>query len=100
MTGNRIKSRLGALGYQYTEVAQAMGISKQNLYGCLRSENVSSRVIERIADALGIRVSVLYGEGELMNIDDYAELHTLRRENELLKQLLAEKDAHLNSLKR
>lgn len=88
------------MGYQYTEVARAMGISKQNLYGCLRSENVSSGTIERIAEALGLRVSLLYGENALMSIDDYAELHTLRRENELLKQLLAEKDAHLNALKR
>lgn len=62
MSGNELKKRLAAMGYNLTKVAELMGESPQSLNSKLNAKDVKSGVLERIAEALNKSIATLYGE--------------------------------------
>jgi transcriptional regulator with XRE-family HTH domain len=62
MKGEIIKSLLIEKGYNIAQVAEMIGTSQQNLASNLKHTDVRSGLLEKIADAIGLPISVLYGE--------------------------------------
>ncbi len=63
MKGIDIKKIIAEHNRTITDIAAAIGKSQQNLSAALSTEDVKSGLIEAIADALGVTVCALYGEG-------------------------------------
>lgn len=62
MKGEIIKALLIEKGYNIAQVAEMIGTSQQNLASNLKHTDVRSGLLEKIADAIGLPVSALYGE--------------------------------------
>lgn len=77
MTPHDIKKTIARSGKTQSEVAEAMGISKQSLNCRLSRSKISVDTIERIAQALGISPAEFYES-------------QLRDENERLRKLVQE----------
>ena len=77
MTHEEIKKTIARRGKTQSEVAEAMGISKQSLNCRLSRSKISVDTIERIAQALGISPAEFYES-------------QLREENERLRKLVQE----------
>jgi transcriptional regulator with XRE-family HTH domain len=77
MTHEEIKKTIARSGKTQSEVAEAMGISKQSLNCRLSRSKISVDTIERIAQALGISPAEFYES-------------QLREENERLRKLVQE----------
>lgn len=93
MSGEELKAKIKAKGFMLREVADRLGESPQNLQGWLKSHDVKSGQIERIAQAMGESISYFYNEYPLYGVDDYVRVKTLESENELMRALLSEKVA-------
>lgn len=91
MTPSQIKHILKLYKMTQRDVAQKMGISPQSLYERLNGQEVSTSTLQGIAMALGIDMLQLYTLAA-DDINEIDELTQLRRENELLKEILAEKE--------
>lgn len=95
MTKQAIKAILKEYNISQREVAKHMGIKYQTLYLRLESKEISISTLTGIAEALNISLSKLcthieeYIKGNTIQLD---ELSMLRRENELLRQIISEKD--------
>lgn len=88
MNGRKIRDLLYARDIRISAAAASIGESQQNFSAMLNSKDVKSSVVERLAAALGMPVSELYGErahavsvnsnntnnGHDMNIGDCASL--------------------------
>lgn len=62
MNGIRIKTLLLEKGVQQKDIADKLGISKQNFSAALSSDDIRSSLIENIAAILGVSVASIYGE--------------------------------------
>lgn len=119
MKGIDLKFFLANKGYTVSRIAQMIDESQQNFSAAIKSDNIKTNLIERISAATGIPISEFYGEkkttlsasmtggnnnrmiagnGNSMG-DSSAELEALRRENELLKKWMAEKDGQIEFLR-
>lgn len=115
MKGIIVKNFLAGKGYNVSEIARIIGVSQQTLAAALNSEDVKSSLIERVASAVGASVSEIYGEktsltatmhggngnkmqagtGNIMGDGDSELVATLKGEIEMLKGIIAEKNADL-----
>jgi len=115
MTGEQLKIQLLKIEPTLVEVANKLGVSKQNLDAKLSASDIKTGLIERLAVLYERSISFFFGE-ESQKVSagngcaialDYAhasvgidptehdELIRLREENKFLKQLLAERDETL-----
>lgn len=62
MTGDRVKALITEKGYNVAQVAEMIGTSQQNLAANLKHNDIRSGLIEKIAEALGIKLAEFYGE--------------------------------------
>lgn len=62
MKGEVIKALLLDKGYNIAQIAEMIGTSQQNLASNLKHTDVRSGLLEKIAEAIGVPVSQLYGE--------------------------------------
>ena len=62
MNGKKIRDILYARNIRSSAAAAAIGESQQNFSAMLNSEDIKSSIVERLAVALDIPVSELYGE--------------------------------------
>lgn len=77
----------------YAKVAEKMGITAQSLYQRLHARDISISTLQGIADAINLELSELCALLTHTEHKGYVdELTYLRRENELLKALLEEKE--------
>lgn len=120
MKGDRVKNVLRDHKIKITELALLLGESQSNMSSLLSVADIKTGLIERISSATGIPVSEFFGEksatlsasmtgggsnnrmiagnGNSMG-DSAVELEALRRENELLKKWMAEKDGQIEFLR-
>ena len=65
MNGKELKEKLQAAGINLAELSRRMGYkTDQNLHSVLGAKEMSSGVIERMAEATGKPISWFYGKGE------------------------------------
>lgn len=113
MRGVVLKNLLAGKGYSVSEVARRIGMSQQTLSAALSSEDVKSSLVERIASAVDTPISEMYGEkssisatmqggngnrmmtgvGNVMGDVNSELVAALKGEIEMLKGIIAEKNA-------
>ena len=62
MKGADIKAEIKRLGYTLTQVAEALGISQQNLSGILSRDDIKTGTLEKVTEAIGTPVSYSFGD--------------------------------------
>lgn len=119
MNGDAVKKILRERKVKLNAIASSLGESPQNISSMLNALDIKTGVIERISSVTGIPISEFFGEksatlsasmtggsnnrmiagnGNSMG-DSAVELEALRRENELLKEWMAEKDGQIEFLR-
>lgn len=61
MTGEKVKSLIFSKGYSVAQVAEMIGTSQQNLSASLKHTDIRSGLIEKIAEALDMKLADFYG---------------------------------------
>lgn len=115
MKGDRVKNVLRVHGVKLIELAQMLGESQSNTSSLLNGADIKTGLLERISAATGIPISEFFGEkssisatmhggngnrmmtgvGNVMGGGDSELVATLKGEIELLKGIIAEKNADL-----
>ncbi len=67
MDGERIKYEIKKKGYTIKRIAEELNQSQQNLSAKLNSDDVSSGLIEKICDIIGVKMSELYSDGDIIS---------------------------------
>lgn len=119
MNGDAVKKILRERKVKLNAIASSLGESPQNVSSMLNALDIKTGVIERISSVTGIPISEFFGEksatlsasmtggsnnrmiagnGNSMG-DSAVELEALRRENELLKKWMEEKDGQIEFLR-
>ena len=60
MTGQELKSKLIEAGKSQKDIAELLGVTAQSLSSVLSAKDVRSGTIEKIAEALGVKMSFFY----------------------------------------
>lgn len=60
MTGQELKEKVLMANVPFNEIAERLGITAQSLNSCFKGKDVRSNTIERIAEALGVKMSFFY----------------------------------------
>lgn len=115
MKGDRVKNVLRVHGVKLIELAQMLGESQSNTSSLLNGADIKTGLLERISVATGIPISEFFGErssisatmqggngnrmmagvGNVMGGGDSELVAALKGEIELLKGIIAEKNADL-----
>ena len=98
MTGEQLRQKIKSKRRSFKSVAEAIGETPQNFQNMLNAADVKSGTLERIAEALGEPVAYFYEELPIVTMEDYAEYIALKKENEMLQKMVAEKENHLREL--
>ena len=69
MTGKELSDWIRRRGIKQIEIAERLGMSQPTFSAVTRSPDVKSGILERIAAALGCKVSELYGEAPSGNVN-------------------------------
>ena len=69
MTGKDLSDWIRRRGIKQVEIAERLGMSQPTFSAVTRSPDVKSGILERIAAALGCKVSELYGEAPSGNVN-------------------------------
>ena len=86
MTGAQLKQEIKKRGYTLLSIAEQYGTSEQNMGRMLRSEDVSSRLLEVSAEAMGISPADFYRQGD--NIKAYNHSMAFKGSNNCDQRLL------------
>ena len=100
MTGEHVRAKIRQKGLTFRQVAQAIGESDQNFRMLLSVKNVSTETLERIAAAMKVNVAYFYNEQPILSLVDYAEYEPRKKEIELLRQIIRDKEALIEELRR
>lgn len=115
MKGDRIKNVLRDHKVKITELALLLGESQSNTSALLSGSDIKTGLVERISSVTGIPISEFFGEkssisatmhggngnrlqagtGNIMGDGDSELVATLKGEIEMLKGIIAEKNADL-----
>ena len=95
-----LKALLKEYNISNEKIAQQMGITRQAVHQRLQCKDISLSTLQAIADTINISLSALIEQLETSTPPQVDELTLLRRENELLRSLIADKDIIINLLTR
>lgn len=92
MTGKQLKEKIKQKGIKFTTLAEMLDVVPQQVQQYFNANNVSTDVVERIAEVIGESVSYFYNEYPILTIEDYNRVVTMEKEIVYLRQLLDEKE--------
>ena len=97
MKGKDIKDVLSKKGIAQTEIAKILGIAPNNLNNMLAKDDVRTGLLESIASAANIPISVFYGDSYNVSGNNNATgtNNTVNASDERLLNLLINKDEQL-----
>lgn len=98
MTGKQLKEKIKQKGIKYAILAERLGVVPQQVHQYFNTPNISTEVLERIADAIGESVSYFYNEQPVFTIEDYAKISKMEQEIMYLRLLVREKDRIIDLL--
>lgn len=98
MTGKQLKEKIKQKGIKYAVLAERLGVVPQQVHQYFNTPNISTEVLERIADAIGESVSYFYNEQPVFTIEDYAKISKMEQEIMYLRLLVREKDRIIDLL--
>ena len=87
-----IKKLLKEYNISQRDIANHMGITPQALSQRLRADDISLSTLQGVADAINIELSELCAKLHNEASDAYIEVLELRKENAMLRAILAEKE--------
>ena len=93
-----IKALLREHNISQRQVAERMGIKPQTLVSRLKAQELSLSTLQGIADAIDMELAELCAIITKAPTRQMEEIEYLRRENELLKALLEEKERFIEML--
>lgn len=100
MTGKQVRKKIRDKGFTYRAVAQAIGESDQSFRNLLMSDNIKTGTLERIATAMNENVAYFYNQQPIFTLVDYVEYEARKKENELLRMIILEKERLIEELKK
>lgn len=97
MNGKTIKDVLTKNGIAQAEIAKRIGIAANNLNNMLAKDDVRTGLLESIAEAANIPISVFYGDAYTVNGSNNAtgNNNTVNLSDDRLLSLLVSKDEQL-----
>lgn len=97
MNGKTIKDVLTKNGIAQAEIAKRIGIAANNLNNMLAKDDVRTGLLESIAEAANIPISVFYGDSYTVNGSNNAtgNNNTVNLSDDRLLSLLVSKDEQL-----
>lgn len=98
MTGKQLKEKIKQKGIKYSVLAERLGVVPQQVHQYFNTPNISTEVLERIADAIGESVTYFYNEQPIFTIEDYAKISKMEQEIMYLRLLVREKDRIIDLL--
>lgn len=98
MTGEQLRHKIKSKRRSFKSVADAIGETPQNFQNMLNAADVKSSTLERIAEALGESISFFYEELPIISLQDYAEFISLKKENEMLRLMLDQKQEEMREI--
>lgn len=98
MTGEQLRHKIKSKRRSFKSVAEAIGETPQNFQNMLNAADVKSSTLERIAEALGESISFFYEELPIISLQDYAEFISLKKENEMLRLMLDQKQEEMREI--
>ena len=99
MKGSTIKQKIIDKGFSLSDVADLLGVTKQNFYTiAVNNDNVKTETLERIAAAIGEPVSYFYNEYPIISMEDYSRIRQMEKEVQMLKERVQNQDQIINKL--
>lgn len=99
MTGEKLKFEIKKRGFTLKKIATELHTSAQNLGSKLSSDDVSSGLIEKIADIMGVKVSEFYSGGDVISaINNSTAFKGSQNCDPRLLDILEQKDQQINRL--
>lgn len=97
MNGKTIKDVLAQKGIAQAEIARILGLTPNNLNNMLAKEDVRTGLLENIAEAANLPISVFYGDSYtvLGNNNATGSNNTVNTSDDRLLTLLVNKDEQL-----
>lgn len=99
--GSKLKYLIEHSGKTKAEVALLSGISDASLYTYFNSEEINSKKLNKICEVMGWKLKSFYEDNK--NLDavttNYNEIEALKREIELLRTTIENKDEIIKLLK-
>jgi transcriptional regulator with XRE-family HTH domain len=99
--GTKLKFLIERSGKTKADVALLSGISDASLYTYMNSEEINSKKLKKICDVMGWELKLFYEDNKNLHTvtANYSEIDALKREIELLKDTIANKDEIIKLLK-
>lgn len=99
--GSKLRYLIEHSGKTKAEVALLSGISDASLYTYMGSDEINSKKLKKICIAMGWELKIFYEDNKNLHTyaANYNEIDALKREIELLKDTLANKDEIISLLK-
>lgn len=98
MTGKQLKQKIKQKGVKFNALADMLGVVPQQVQQYFSANNVSTDVLERIAEVIGESVSYFYNEYPILSMEEYARIAKMEQEIAYLRQLLNEKERTIEIL--
>lgn len=98
MTGKQLKEKIQQKGIKFAALAKMLDLAPQQVQQYFNTQNISTDVLERIADVIGESVSFFYNEYPILSMEDCARVAKLEQEIVYLRQLLNEKERTIQIL--
>lgn len=98
MTGKQLKQKIKQKGVKFNALADMLGVAPQQVQQYFSANNVSTDVLERIAEVIGESVSYFYNEYPILSMEEYARIAKMEQEIAYLRQLLNEKERTIEIL--
>ena len=97
MTGDKLKTILRQTGLSMAEISRRLGVIPQNLDVYLRSNDIKTGLLERLAEILDKDISWFYS-GEPFGVQSSSISVNMNDENAALVAQLREKDEQISRL--
>lgn len=98
MTGKQLKQKIKQKGFKFNALADMLGVTPQQVQQYFNANNVSTEVLERIAEVIGESVSYFYNEYPILSLEEYGRIVKMEQEISYLRQLLNEKQRAIEIL--
>lgn len=86
MNGKEVKEKLISAGINFKSVSDAMGISQQSFFSLMRTKDVKTDVLQRVAEASGRSIlwflSDVSTDGDRVSNNEITKLHTIIEERD------------------
>ena len=96
MEGKKLQEILRIKGITQTQVAELLGVTRQNVSAMMKAASIKSTTLEKIAKAFGIEITEFFGGGEVSELK--REIERQKEKIEQMESQLKSKDTTISKL--